>query len=842
MSLEAKVTPSYNWPNLSTVSLARLRLTARPTVEIIGQAGNAQIGANAISWQNFDTALQGRFISAKDPPFGAVGDGVVNDTPAIMKAIDVLRNAGGGKLRLPKGIYRLDKTVDGVAIGQFEASQNYALRIDFSNIIIEGDGMGLTILRQATTTTSLLYVTGGIRNVGVSGVTFEGLEATADWAGCAKTLSIKGQDPALATSKIDQGWTLCTLVSFIGLNTDYMTNVFMSDCEIKNAQRYGVALGWLNCARFVGMNIRYYDGFSPPEHQQPQLGGRVGIVSGAEKVNDVVVSASNFNGNVFGNPPGQFTGPTGTLYYTYYAADGFTWFGKGGNYTVTGCTIRNYALEATNFAGGPGVCTNNGFYTTVGTPSAVAMFAAPDSPRSVDIDNSSYSFCNNIVVGGAGAAWIGKGIFYDISLPTPRSRTVLNNNIIDGVTSPFSGIGADTLECSGNVVTGCAIFFTANFSPLDVNFPSLDFRNKFCAFCGNTIKGCTDVCFALQNPCKPEGAVLIENSVLSRGNYHALFGNPFPITLITAGGTGYTSATVAVTGGGFVTVPTATVTVVAGAVTGIVWHSGGAGGNGSIPTLTISGDGTGASATVTGFETYNVVMSDNVYIDYLGIEAPPLLYTPISPSVKLQRIFGRTYQTSTAPRTPSPRMRLGDTLRNDARSKGAVLFWEAISEGSADATFEPVFSASRGVCGSGSINAASAATPVELLPRLEGQSLRIFWVSVINAKACTWSGAGTPQLRIRTKPASGSPVTICSVLISKLIAATTMVAPADIVWVQPSSGVGGAGGSHVVGAGLEVIGWDGGGGNQAENMSTDVGGDGPVIVAVWGIYEFATSV
>src|SRR5262245_18758225 len=61
----------------------------------------------------------GLVLNVKDKPFGAVGDGVTNDAPAINKALDLARKTGeygqgvqGTVVYIPPGIYRLDSPVD----------------------------------------------------------------------------------------------------------------------------------------------------------------------------------------------------------------------------------------------------------------------------------------------------------------------------------------------------------------------------------------------------------------------------------------------------------------------------------------------------------------------------------------------------------------------------------------------------------------------------------------------------------------------------------------------------------------------------------------------------------
>jgi len=770
MALTAKVTPSFTWPDASKVTLARLRLTARPTVELLGTLITSQLADGAVTLPKLDAALRGRFVNVKDAPYGAVGDGVTNDTPSIMLALATLKAAGGGVLRIPKGRYLMNKTVDGYAIGQYEAGNNYALLIDFPNCIIEGDGMGLTVLVAGTVSTTIIYGSAG--NIGIKGITFEQGDASTDFAACATTLSRTGLDPNTATNFIDQGWTLATMIYFVGTPGAYISNIFVQECELLNPVRYGIGLGWAKNVRFANNLIKYYDGFLPPVHAQTALGaGRVGIFSGHEHVQDVTVVGNNFNGNVAGTAYSTYHGsPPGTIYYTQIAADGFVWFGLGGNITVTGNTIRNYALEACNLPTGPVVCSNNVFTTVgVGTPSAVAMFMAPSSPNDTDVDKRTYVFNSNTVIGGA-AGFVGKGPIYAATLPCPYFRAICNDNIFEGVTFPVGVIGAEVFECNGNISTDCTTFFTCDATAPAAAYPLVDFRSKFFVFADNVIVGCTAVGYHFSYPMQDNGVIVISGGVIQKGLYHAGFVAP------TAG------------------------------------------------------------------TTYNVLVNDVVFVDSAGLECAPLFNDPISPDVKFVRHFGRPFHTDTSPRTPALGYRKGDVLRNTARSKGGVLFWEAIGDGIGGATFEPVFSACRGVMAQGRIYALSAATPVELLPQLEGQAPRMVSLSVINAKACTWSGGGNTVLRVRTKPVTGSPITLADIPIAKLITGTTLVAQADITFFKPADDVGGFGGATIVGSGIEVVGWDTVL-NSAVNLVTNAANtDGPVVIAAQCFLEYATSV
>lgn len=77
------------------------------------------------------------FISVKDE--GAKGDGTTDDSPAFQSAINKLQAAGGGKLFIPKGTYRLTKTLN------MQATSS-----GWHNLVVMGDGVGTTVLDFST--------------------------------------------------------------------------------------------------------------------------------------------------------------------------------------------------------------------------------------------------------------------------------------------------------------------------------------------------------------------------------------------------------------------------------------------------------------------------------------------------------------------------------------------------------------------------------------------------------------------------------------------------------------------------------------------------------------------
>lgn len=117
--------------------------------------------------------------------------------------------------------------------------------------------------------------------------------------------------------------------------------------------------------------------------------------------------------------------------------------------------------------------------------------------------------------------------------------------------------------------------------------------------------------------------------------------------VVTAGGSGYTAATVAITGGGG-TGATATASLTADAVTSITITANGTGYT-SMPTVTISGDGTGATGTI------------KMKVEALTIADPGANYN-VAPTLTFSA--GIVLATATASITPSTGEVTGTAITN----------------------------------------------------------------------------------------------------------------------------------------------------------------------------------
>jgi hypothetical protein len=104
------------------------------------------------------------FINVKSELYGAIGDGVVNDTAAIQAALDAASVAGGGTVFFPKGTYRTTT----------------ALTVP-ANVSLEGVGPAASVIQQSNGATNIL--TFAASNTYFSSVKGLRIETAADTAG-----------------------------------------------------------------------------------------------------------------------------------------------------------------------------------------------------------------------------------------------------------------------------------------------------------------------------------------------------------------------------------------------------------------------------------------------------------------------------------------------------------------------------------------------------------------------------------------------------------------------------------------------------------------------------------
>lgn len=150
------------------------------------------LSAGAADWQvdvdgnptNLSTAfssIAGLFINVKDPQYGAVGDGVTNDTVAVTNAFAAADAAGGGTVIFPPGRYLMaGMNVDAVSIaivgfGQAAIVFSSGNGWTFTDNTLEGQKaiQGLRFETSASAT-RVLTLTAGNQNLSITGCVFVG--------------------------------------------------------------------------------------------------------------------------------------------------------------------------------------------------------------------------------------------------------------------------------------------------------------------------------------------------------------------------------------------------------------------------------------------------------------------------------------------------------------------------------------------------------------------------------------------------------------------------------------------------------------------------------------------
>lgn len=99
-------------------------------------------GAPTGSVARTSNSKQSDFISVKD--FGAVGNGLANDQPAIQTAVNYAGSIGGGTVYMPAGIYRVDSVIAWAHNG----------------VYLCGDGQGATVLKATFNNDDIIRIRG----------------------------------------------------------------------------------------------------------------------------------------------------------------------------------------------------------------------------------------------------------------------------------------------------------------------------------------------------------------------------------------------------------------------------------------------------------------------------------------------------------------------------------------------------------------------------------------------------------------------------------------------------------------------------------------------------------
>jgi len=150
----------------------------------------AAISSTATTTRSRQQSLSSQTTTLNLRDFGAIGDGVANDGPALQEALNALALAGGGTLFVPEGEYRLTTPV----LKQFNPGVSISINGEFSEtpIDVAGNGSGLNLRSKfivAVGPTNNALTLSGLDTLFMRDILFEGVETVTNDAHVVLTLS-----------------------------------------------------------------------------------------------------------------------------------------------------------------------------------------------------------------------------------------------------------------------------------------------------------------------------------------------------------------------------------------------------------------------------------------------------------------------------------------------------------------------------------------------------------------------------------------------------------------------------------------------------------------------------
>jgi hypothetical protein len=160
--------------------------------------------------------IDGAVLNVKD--YGAVGDGVTDDTVAIQNAVNAANAAGGGTVYLPAGTYGINGATG--PFSTFNANHGGGVAL-VANVRLTGDGVGVTVLKNISNLWRMVIGIRGGDNIGISNLTIDG-----DWP-------TRTPVPLATDVKRGEG-----IIFWSG--TSSCENFTMNFVEVKNTGHYGI--------------------------------------------------------------------------------------------------------------------------------------------------------------------------------------------------------------------------------------------------------------------------------------------------------------------------------------------------------------------------------------------------------------------------------------------------------------------------------------------------------------------------------------------------------------------------------------------------------------------------